>query len=207
MKTQSLAVCLALLLIPAAAFSTVARGHTASRRKTHSRKVLSRFSKVRRRIPLRRSTRRTSVASSRRHSRSYRSSRSRRSRASSRRPSRPRPQIQPARAGQIQQALIQAGDLHGEPTGQWDSETREAMKLYQKQNGFAATGLPDAKSLMKMGLGPHPLPPQVDPHARTASQAAEYAQGAASPVQAPVPAAGQPPQAQPLQAPAQYPPQ
>jgi|SRR5579875_1735631 hypothetical protein len=70
------------------------------------------------------------------------------------------------RAEQIQEALIQAGDLHGQPTGRWDEQTREAMKRYQQANGFNATGLPDAKSLMKMGLGPHPLPQDVDPLAQ-----------------------------------------
>ena len=205
MKIQFLAASLALLLIPAAAFSTVSRSHATSRRKTHSRKVLSRFAKVRRRIPLRRSSHRSTAASSRRRRGgrySHHTSRYSRLRTASRRPSHPRPQIQPARAGQIQQALIQAGDLHGEPTGQWDAQTRQAMKLYQKQNGFAATGLPDAKSLMKMGLGPHPLPPQADPRARSP----EYAQGANPPVQV----GGQAQQAaaaNPGQATNQFPPQ
>jgi hypothetical protein len=40
------------------------------------------------------------------------------------------------------------------------------MKEYQRANGFDCTGLPDAKSLMKMGLGPHPLPLDVDPMAQ-----------------------------------------
>jgi hypothetical protein len=74
--------------------------------------------------------------------------------------------MQPGRAEQIQQALAAAGYLHETPTGRWDSRTREAMKQYQQQNGFATTGLPDAKSLMKLGLGPHPLPPDADPIAQ-----------------------------------------
>lgn len=45
------------------------------------------------------------------------------------------------------------------------------MRLYQQKNGFQATGLPDAKSLMKMGLGPHPLPPQLDPLAQAGTGA------------------------------------
>jgi peptidoglycan hydrolase-like protein with peptidoglycan-binding domain len=61
---------------------------------------------------------------------------------------------------------VQAGDLHETPTGLWDAETRQAMKQYQSSNGFQPTGLPDAKSLMKLGLGPHPLPADVDPMAR-----------------------------------------
>ncbi|MGH9357329.1 MAG: peptidoglycan-binding domain-containing protein [Terriglobia bacterium] len=74
--------------------------------------------------------------------------------------------IAPQRTEQIQQALIEAGDLHEQPTGKWDLETRDAMKVYQHTNGFSATGLPDAKSLMKMGLGPHPLPSDVYPIAQ-----------------------------------------
>jgi peptidoglycan hydrolase-like protein with peptidoglycan-binding domain len=68
---------------------------------------------------------------------------------------------EPQRVQEIQKALIQTGELHQEPTGRWDEATREAMKRYQQANGFAVTGLPDSKSLMKMGLGPHPLPPGV----------------------------------------------
>ena len=79
---------------------------------------------------------------------------------------RPSLHIAPQRTEQIQQALIQAGDLHEQPTGTWDPQTRDAMKLYQQSSGFSATGLPDAKSLMKMGLGPHPLPSDVDPMAQ-----------------------------------------
>jgi Putative peptidoglycan binding domain len=71
-------------------------------------------------------------------------------------------QMEPGRVEDIQQALIRAGDLQGAPTGRWDTQTREAMSRYQTANGFGATGLPDAKSLMKLGLGPHPLPPQLD---------------------------------------------
>lgn len=69
---------------------------------------------------------------------------------------------EPQRVQKIQKALIEAGELHQEPTGRWDDATRDAMKRYQEAHGFAPTGLPDAKSLMRMGLGPHPLPPDVE---------------------------------------------
>jgi hypothetical protein len=36
------------------------------------------------------------------------------------------------------------------------------MLHYQTDHGFPATGLPEAKSLMKLGLGSHPLPPELD---------------------------------------------
>ncbi len=42
------------------------------------------------------------------------------------------------------------------------------MRHYQSNNGFTATGLPDAKSLMKLGLGPHPLPEDVQASATSA---------------------------------------
>lgn len=75
---------------------------------------------------------------------------------------------QPERVDQIQEALIGAGDLEGPPTGKWDPATKAAMSHYQASNGFPVTGLPDAKSLMKLGLGPHPLP---DSLAKNATQA------------------------------------
>jgi hypothetical protein len=71
--------------------------------------------------------------------------------------------LEPDRAKEIQSALAQAGYLHQEPTGEWNLETRAAMERYQQDGGFAPTGLPDARSLMKLGLGPHPLPPAADP--------------------------------------------
>ena len=93
-------------------------------------------------------------------------------------------QMEPARVESIQQALISAGAYHGSPTGRWDSETRDAMSRYQTENGFGVTGLPDAKSLMKMGLGPHPLPPELNKGPSTAASAAEGA-AAIAPVASP----------------------
>jgi len=69
----------------------------------------------------------------------------------------------PDRIREIQQALKRAGYLEQEPSGAWDAVTREAMRRYQQDHGFPATGLPEAKTLMKLGLGPHPLPEDVDP--------------------------------------------
>ena len=96
-------------------------------------------------------------------------------------------QIAPERVAEIQRALISAGPLHGTPTGRWDAETRQAMAQYQSANGFAVTGLPNAKALMKLGLGPHPLPPDLE--------AARAAAGSAHP----------PAQAPALQSPAKLP--
>ncbi len=70
--------------------------------------------------------------------------------------------LEPERVNQIQEALIREGYLQGDTTGQWDARTREAMLRYQTDHGFPATGLPEAKSLMKLGLGSHPLPADLD---------------------------------------------
>ena len=72
-----------------------------------------------------------------------------------------RQHLEPDRVTEIQRALGQAGYFHGQPNGQWDEQTREAMRRYQADNRFGATGLPDARSLMKLGLGPHALPEDV----------------------------------------------
>ncbi len=70
---------------------------------------------------------------------------------------------EPQRVVEIQRALIQAGYLHEDSNGKWDEPTREAMLRFQREHSFPATGLPEAKSLMKLGLGPHPLPEDADP--------------------------------------------
>jgi len=72
----------------------------------------------------------------------------------------------------IQEKLAEVGYLNEQPNGQWDEQTRQAMRRYQEDNGFPTTGLPEAKSLMKLGLGPHPLPPELD---RPRTQAADAA--------------------------------
>ena len=80
--------------------------------------------------------------------------------------------LQPERITEIQQALTRVGYLNQEPTGKWDDPTRDAMRRYQEANGFPNTGLPEAKSLMKLGLGPHPLPAELDSTAQAAAPAA-----------------------------------
>ena len=80
--------------------------------------------------------------------------------AAARRRAQMRPE--PERIQEIQQALVQAGYLNAQPNGRWDEQTREAMRRYQADNGFPATGLPESKSLMKLGLGPHSLPAEFD---------------------------------------------
>lgn len=84
--------------------------------------------------------------------------------------------LEPQRVQEIQQALVQAGYLTQEPTGKWDDPTRSAMRRYQTDNGFPATALPEAKSLMKLGLGPHPLPEDCDPAALARASSGVLAQ-------------------------------
>jgi hypothetical protein len=61
-------------------------------------------------------------------------------------------EIEPKRVIEIQTALANAGYFKGEPNGQWDQATMDAMKGYQLSNNFKATGKPDALSLKKLGL-------------------------------------------------------
>jgi len=74
-----------------------------------------------------------------------------------------RVRIQAERVREIQEALAKAGVLHQDPNGRWDTATRDAMRQYQQQNGFSPTGLPEAKPLLKLGLGPHPFPSGIEP--------------------------------------------
>jgi hypothetical protein len=62
--------------------------------------------------------------------------------------------IDPARATQIQTALVKAGYMTGTPSGQWDSQTAAAMQKMQSDNGWQTKITPDARALIKLGLGP-----------------------------------------------------
>jgi len=62
--------------------------------------------------------------------------------------------IDPQRAQQIQEALIREHYLNGKPSGVWDSATQAAMQKYQADNGWQSKTTPDARALIKMGLGP-----------------------------------------------------
>jgi hypothetical protein len=103
----------------------------------------------------------TRTASHHRQSLSPSHSRHGRRKVARRQPSWTKVRLGSGRVGEIQNALAHAGYYQGEPTGTWDDRTREAMRHYQTANGFGATGLPDAKSIMKLGLGPHPLPEEL----------------------------------------------
>lgn len=62
--------------------------------------------------------------------------------------------MDPQRASQIQQALIQAHYMTGSPTGQWDPQSQAAMQKYQSDNGWQSKITPDSRAIIKLGLGP-----------------------------------------------------
>jgi hypothetical protein len=64
--------------------------------------------------------------------------------------------IDSARARQIQTALIREHYMQGEPSGSWDSATQAAMQRYQADQGWQSKTTPDARALIKLGLGPSP---------------------------------------------------
>ena len=64
--------------------------------------------------------------------------------------------IQPERTLEIQQALIREHYLSGVPTGEWDQATRAALVRLQSENHWQTKVLPDARALIKLGLGPSP---------------------------------------------------
>ena len=57
------------------------------------------------------------------------------------------------RISEIQEALAREGAYQGEPTGQWDAATVEAMKRFEAAHGLNVDGKIDALSLQKLGLG------------------------------------------------------
>jgi hypothetical protein len=88
-------------------------------------------------------------ASTSAHSKSKRSRKS----AASRRP-RGQQKIDRQRALEIQEALIREHYLTGKPTGVWNDATQQAMQRYQADNNWQSKTTPDARALIKLGLGP-----------------------------------------------------
>lgn len=62
--------------------------------------------------------------------------------------------IDSQRTTQIQQALVREHYLSGEPSGNWDSATQEAMRRYQADQGWQSKTVPDSRALIRLGLGP-----------------------------------------------------
>ncbi len=63
--------------------------------------------------------------------------------------------IEPERATQIQSALIKAGYLTGAPSGVWDAQSEAAMQKLQADNGWQTKLVPDARAIIRLGLGPN----------------------------------------------------
>lgn len=86
------------------------------------------------------------------------------------------------RAREIQTALIKQNYMSGEPSGQWDTETQNAMQKYQSDHGWQTKLTPDSRALIKLGLGPDhttdavktaSAPQQLEPQAQAAPSVAE----------------------------------
>jgi peptidoglycan hydrolase-like protein with peptidoglycan-binding domain len=86
--------------------------------------------------------------------------------------------IKEDRARDIQTALIREHYLTGEANGEWDTRTQAAMQKFQADNGWQTKVLPDARALIKLGLGPDHtglLNPETAAIPATASSAAKSA--------------------------------
>jgi Ni/Co efflux regulator RcnB len=83
------------------------------------------------------------------HSSAHHSSRTRRSARS-----RGQKKIDPERARTIQEALIREHYLSGEPTGEWNQASEDAMRRYQGDHGWQTKEVPDSRALISLGLGP-----------------------------------------------------
>ncbi len=55
---------------------------------------------------------------------------------------------------QIQEALVNTGYLTTEPSGKMDAATKQALAKLQKENGWQTKVVPDARALIRLGLGP-----------------------------------------------------
>jgi len=62
--------------------------------------------------------------------------------------------IKEDRTRAIQSALIRERYLAGDANGVWDTRTQAAMQKFQSDNGWQSKVLPDARALIKLGLGP-----------------------------------------------------
>jgi hypothetical protein len=83
--------------------------------------------------------------------------------------------IKADRATEIQQALIRAHYLIGEPSGVWDTRTQAALVKYQADNGWQTKVVPDSRALIKLGLGPNYSSQMLNPPASSTPAAATSA--------------------------------
>jgi peptidoglycan hydrolase-like protein with peptidoglycan-binding domain len=58
------------------------------------------------------------------------------------------------RTREIQEALIREHYMSGEPSGNWDAATQQALHRYQADQGWQSKTVPDSRALIRLGLGP-----------------------------------------------------
>src|SRR6202790_2369984 len=119
------------------------------------------------------------------HSTTSKSKKSRKSAANRR--SRGQQKIDSQRALEIQQALVREHYLTGKPTGVWNDATQQAMQRYQADNNWQSKTTPDARALIKLGLGPdhqHLLNPESAMTSQPVPSQPQSAQRSSSPVSA-----------------------
>ena len=95
--------------------------------------------------------------------------------------------IDTQRTSEIQEALVREHYLTGNASGVWDDATQKAMQRYQSDNGWQDKSTPDARALIKLGLGPdqqHLLNPDS---AMTGGSRAEAPRPASAPAADPGP--------------------
>jgi hypothetical protein len=81
-------------------------------------------------------------------------SKRKKSRKSASRRTRGQQKIDSKRTLEIQEALIREHYLEGKPSGVWNDATQRAMQRYQADNNWQSKTTPDARALIKLGLGP-----------------------------------------------------
>jgi peptidoglycan hydrolase-like protein with peptidoglycan-binding domain len=62
--------------------------------------------------------------------------------------------IDSERCREIQNALVRAHYMSGQPSGKWDETTQAAMRRYQADQGWQSKSIPDSRALIRLGLGP-----------------------------------------------------
>jgi hypothetical protein len=134
-----------LLAVELFLLTSLSLAATSTHKKSSARKKSSTATAARQR------TGKTAVAS-KTTSRKGRSSRTAK-RTAQRRPPR-QSQPTPERYREIQSALASKGYLQGEPTGQWDQSSLEALRRFQQDQNLEPSGKLDSLSLIALGLGP-----------------------------------------------------
>jgi hypothetical protein len=94
------------------------------------------------------------TTSSSTHSTESKSKKSKKSTRSTAKHAHGQQKIDSQRTLQIQEALIREHYLDGKPTGVWNDATQQAMQRYQADNNWQSKTTPDARALIKLGLGP-----------------------------------------------------